>query len=136
MSGKTSLCQRLMNKVPAYAKTQTIHVLDRKMIDTPGEYLERGNMRGALMTTSVDADVIVLVQDATERGTMFPPAFTSMFAKPAIGVVTKSDLASEKDIRIAKNYLNLAGVGTIYVVSSIEGTGITDLADFLGYSQN
>ena len=44
--------------------------------------------------SAADADLIVLVQDATENGTMFPPAYTSIFAKPAIGVVTKSDLAS------------------------------------------
>ena len=40
------------------------------------------SFRGALMVSSVDADVVVLVQDATENGTMFPPSFSSMFSKP------------------------------------------------------
>ncbi len=56
------------------------------MIDTPGEYLERRYFRGALMVTAADADTIVLVQDATEKGSMFPPAYSSMFAKPCVGL--------------------------------------------------
>ena len=133
MSGKTTLCQRLMQETPRYAKTQSIHVIDKKMIDTPGEYLERGAMYGALMTASADADLIVFVQDAMERGTMFPPAFTSMFAKPVVGVVTKKDLANDEDIKRAKNYINLAGARKIFVVSGMTGEGVVELARYLGY---
>lgn len=102
------------------------------MIDTPGEYLERANMRGALMVTSVEADLILLVQDATEQGSMFPPAYTSMFAKPSIGIVTKSDLATSEQIVQAKKYLNMAGVKDIYVTSSVAGHGFADLLPVLG----
>ena len=73
-----------------YHKTQTVQIVNQSMIDTPGEYLERRDFRGALMVTAADADTIVLVQDATEKGSMFPPAYSSMFAKPCVGVVTKS----------------------------------------------
>ena len=69
-----------------YHKTQTVQIVNQSMIDTPGEYLERRYFRGALMVTAADADTIVLVQDATEKGSMFPPAYSSMFAKPAWGL--------------------------------------------------
>ena len=103
------------------------------MIDTPGEYIERTYMRGALMVSSADADLIVLVQDATDHSTIFPPAYTSMYAKPAIGIVTKADLASENEIADAKKYLQLAGVQKIFVTSSVEGTGFEELSELLGY---
>ena len=103
------------------------------MIDTPGEYVERTYMRGALMVTASDADLIVLVQDATDNTTIFPPAYTSQYAKPAIGIVTKADLANEKQIEDAKAYLRLAGVQKIFVTSSVAGTGFEELTELLGY---
>lgn len=132
-AGKTTLCQYLNHEALKYHKTQAVQVINQTMIDTPGEYLERTHMRGALMVTSTDADLIVLVQDATESGTMFPPAYTSMFAKPAIGVVTKADLASEHQIEDAKKYLKMAGAQQLFVTSSVEGTGFEELTALLGY---
>lgn len=132
-AGKTTLCQFLSHEAIRYHKTQTIQIVNQNMIDTPGEYLERANMRGALMVTSTDADLIVLVQDATEDGTMFPPAYTSMFAKHAIGVVTKSDIASDEQIENAKKYLTMAGAKELFVTSSVSGEGFEPLLDMLGY---
>ena len=41
------------------------------MIDTPGEYLERTYLRGALTVTATDADLIILVQQADEEGDVY-----------------------------------------------------------------
>lgn len=130
MAGKTTLCQYLTNSALKYKKTQTVEVINKSMIDTPGEYLERTYLRGALMVSAADADYIVLVQDATERGTMFPPGYSSSFAKPSIGVVTKSELASEKDLEDAKKYLENAGARRIFVTSSYEGKGFEEFLAF------
>ena len=101
------------------------------MIDTPGEYMERRGFWGALMVTSADADVVVLVQDATENGTMFPPAYSSMFAKPIVGVVTKKDLATEEQVENAKKYLRLAGAKEIFAASGVTGEGVPELVAHL-----
>ena len=102
------------------------------MIDTPGEYLERGSFYGALMVSSADADIIVFVQDPTEDGTMFPPAYASQFAsKPIVGVVTKSDLASPDQIAQAKKYLTMAGAEKLFTVSSMTGGGVEELVRYL-----
>lgn len=130
MAGKTTLCQYLSNSALTYRKTQTVEIVNQNMIDTPGEYLERTYFRGALVVTAADADYIVLVQDATENGTMFPPGYSSTFAKPCIGVVTKSDKATEKQIADAKVYLQNAGAGKIFVTSSYEGTGFEEFVQF------
>ena len=101
-AGKTTLCQRINQEDLIYHKTQTVQVINQTMIDTPGEYLERRYFRGALMVTATDADVVLLVQDATEEGTMFPPAYNTQFAKPTLGVVNKSDIAAPEQVEHAK----------------------------------
>lgn len=132
-AGKTTLCQYISNEALRYHKTQTVEVVNKTMIDTPGEYLERNNYRGALQVSSIDADVIVLVQDSTEDGSMFPPAYASSFAKPVIGVVTKSDLADERQIERSIIYLKNAGATDIFITSSVEGSGFEGLLKYLNY---
>ena len=132
-AGKTTLCQRINHEDLAYHKTQTDQVIKQTKIETPGEYMERRYFRGALMVTATDADVIVFVQDATEDGTMFPPAYNSQFAKPAVGVVTKSDIATPEQVERAKKYLRMAGADRMFVTSSVSGEGVDDLLKFLGY---
>ena len=130
-AGKTTLCQALYHDEIKYRKTQTVNIINQQMIDTPGEYLERGYMRGALTTTSADADLIILVQDATENGSMFPPGYANSYGKPSIGVVTKIDIASEKQIENAKKYLMLAGVRKIFKTSSYKNEGCKELFEWI-----
>lgn len=130
-AGKTTLCQCINHEEIRYHKTQTVSLINQSMIDTPGEYMERRGFWGALMVTSADADVVVLVQDATENGTMFPPAYSSMFAKPIVGVVTKKDLATEEQVENAKKYLRLAGAKEIFTASGVTGEGVPELVAHL-----
>lgn len=129
MAGKTTLCQYLMNEELHYKKTQTIEVLNKTMVDTPGEYFEH-RFWGALAVTAADVDYIVLVQQANEKGTMFPPGYAFTFQKPCIGVVTKSDLADEKQIAYAKKCLEMAGAKEVFVTSSYKGEGFDAFLTF------
>ena len=130
-AGKTTLCQCINHEEIRYHKTQTVSIINQNMIDTPGEYLERRAYRGALMVTAADADTVVLVQDATEEGTMFPPAYASMFAKPVVGVVTKKDLADDERVEKAKKYLFMAGAQEVFVASGVTGEGVPELVESL-----
>ncbi|MBO6132975.1 MAG: EutP/PduV family microcompartment system protein [Lachnospiraceae bacterium] len=130
-AGKTTLLQRINNEELKYHKTQTVHIVGNFGIDTPGEYLERRYFRGALMVTSTDADIIVLVQDPTEGGTMFPPNYGSTFPKPKVGVVTKIDIASAEEIEQAEKFLRAAGADEIFKISSVTGDGVEELVDRL-----
>lgn len=131
MAGKTTLIQYLTSRALDYKKTQTVEVIDRNLIDTPGEYLERRGFRGALMVTAADAEVIVFVQQATEHGTMFPPGYSSNFPKPCVGIVTKADIADEAEISDAIQYLTIAGAEKVFVTSSYEGSGFEGLTDYI-----
>jgi len=123
-SGKTTLCQYLTNQQLRYHKTQTVQFIDHCILDTPGEYLEQKGFYGALSVTAADAHIIVLVQDATEDGTMFAPSFSMMFGeKPIIGIITKSDAASKEQIQQANEHLVRAGAEKCFITSSIEGIG-------------
>lgn len=130
-SGKTSLCQRLCHQDMKYNKTQSVQLINETLLDTPGEYLEQPRMRGALSVTAADAQIILFVQDATEDGCMFPPAYASSFPKPCIGVVTKSDLAGQAEIRRAEEFLEMAGAHRIFITSAQENRGLDELAEFL-----
>lgn len=132
MAGKTTLCQYVGQEELKYYKTQTVQLMNDFMIDTPGEYLERTNLRGALSVSAVDADLIAFVQAANERDTMFPPGYSSTFSKPCIGIVTKSDLATAEQINDTKESLKVAGAEKIFVTSSYEGTGFKELIDYFG----
>lgn len=130
-SGKTTLCQYLMGESLRYHKTQAITILGGELIDTPGEFLERRGLYRALQVTSVEADVIVFVQDATAGNSMFAPMFSTMFNKPIIGVVTKCDAASDEQIAQAQEHLKNAGVKKIFLTSAFADKGIEDVIQYL-----
>ncbi|MFD3260365.1 EutP/PduV family microcompartment system protein [Paenibacillus lentus] len=130
-SGKTTLCQRLHGQEMAYKKTQAVENFEQA-IDTPGECLENRYLYKMLLVSSVDADVIGLVQDCTKEESYFPPGFATMFAKPVIGIVTKVELAqSNEDIAKAREHLQAAGAEQIFEVSSMENVGVEELQAYL-----
>lgn len=130
-SGKTTLSQAILGRDISYKKTQSVEVLGSKILDTPGEFLERSQMRGALMTTSADAEVIGFVQAATDDINMFPPFYAGSFSKEVIGIVTKIDIATSVQIREAKKLLKNAGVKRVFCVSSYTKEGIKELIEYL-----
>ena len=130
-SGKTTLSQAILGKDIFYKKTQSVEVLGSKILDTPGEFLERSQMRGALMTTSADAEVIGFVQAAIDEINMFPPFYAGSFSKEVIGIVTKIDIATKLQIKEAENILKNAGVKKIFYVSSYTKEGIMELIEYL-----
>nr|WP_254263124.1 EutP/PduV family microcompartment system protein [Lactobacillus helveticus] len=97
--GKTPFIQKLNELQMTYNKTQTIEFYNN-VIDTPGEYVEHRAMYSNLMTTAIEADVIVLMQSATDPRIVLPTGFSTMFTKETIGVVTKTDIATNQQIEM------------------------------------
>ena len=128
--GKTTLCQSLNGLKQEYKKTQAQEVI-HKTIDTPGEYLEHRSFLQALLVTAVEADQALFVQDATQERFMFSPGQAASFPIPVAGVVSKADMATEKQIAQARELLALAGADPIFVVSARSGTGMEELREFL-----
>ncbi|MGV8980120.1 EutP/PduV family microcompartment system protein [Clostridium sp.] len=129
--GKTTLTQALNEQALNYKKTQTVEITS-SIIDTPGEYIENRSYYRALIVTSVDSDVIAMIQDCSEETSIFPPSFSSMFAKPVIGIITKIDLCNDENkIKAAEEILISAGVERIFKVSAFDRGGLEDLKDYI-----
>ncbi|MFZ0529373.1 MAG: EutP/PduV family microcompartment system protein [Propionicimonas sp.] len=125
--GKTTLLQRLHGEELSYAKTETIYT-DGTVVDSPGEYLELPWYKHALRLASFEVDLVVLLASATVSEAKFPPGFTTFFMPPSIGVVTKIDIAGEREVRTAGDHLRLAGATEILAVSAVCGDGMDDLS--------
>ncbi|NJN94417.1 MAG: ethanolamine utilization protein EutP [Anaerolineales bacterium] len=136
-AGKTTLLRALQQESAAPArKTQMIDYAGWG-IDTPGEYSEMGHLRRHLVTTATDAQLILVVHDATRRDSYFPPHYFLMFSQPIIGVVNKID-APNADPDRATALLRQSGVtGEIFYISAINGSGLSSLRQsLLTYSSN
>lgn len=130
-AGKTSFLQAMNGENMHYKKTQSVEFVNGT-IDTPGEYMENRRLYRALIVTAAEADLILLVQDCTDTQNVYPPGFSSMFAKPCIGLVTKVDLAeSEEQLRNAEEVLEMAGCSAIIRTSSFEHTGVDQVLEYI-----
>ena len=131
-AGKTTFCQAIYGEELRYQKTQAVEII-HGAIDTPGEYLENRRLYRALIVTAAEADLMVLLQYCTDGQCWFAPEFAGMFGKPAIGLVTKTDLAAdEQALRAAEEKLLLAGCQRIFHISSKENTGIDEVKAYIG----
>lgn len=125
-AGKSTLLHALEETHRPVRKTQMIDYTGWS-IDTPGEYSEMGDFRQHLVTTASDAQLLVVVQDATRPHANFPPKYFIMFSQPTIGVVTKIDDPAADVVR-ATALLRESGVsGAIFYVSAITGAGLSML---------
>ncbi len=129
--GKTTLCQALEGKELVYDKTQAVE-FHAEMIDTPGEFILHRQYYNALNVTAAEANVIGLVQSVVETQQVFSPGFGSIFPKEIIGILTKMDLAKDKDqIQRVRQHLQSAGATKIFEISSVEKTGLQELINYL-----
>lgn len=127
--GKTTLIQVLSGEGSSARKTMAVEFSDR-FIDTPGEFLENRRFYPALITSSVDCDVVAMVQDATRISSLFPPQFSTIFTRRVIGIVTKVDVDG-CNVERAERFLANAGVKEIIRSSSKTNVGLDILQAML-----
>lgn len=129
-AGKSSLIQALTNSKEPARKTQTLEFHDW-MIDSPGEYSENPLFYRTLMATSLEAGLLLLVQDATRERNYFPPGFATGFPIPAIGVITKLDHPDAESLQAENLLRESLPQGEIYQTSAKTGAGIAELRHVL-----
>lgn len=129
-AGKSSLVKALFNDEQPARKTQALEYRDW-VIDTPGEYSENPMFYRTLMATSLEAELIVMVQDATRERNYFPPGFSQGFPQPCVGVITKMD-HPDADVERAEGFLRQSlGDGNIFRTSSYTSEGVSELRAYL-----
>jgi ethanolamine utilization protein EutP len=129
--GKTTLSQYLSGMELVYKKTQALDVIGTA-IDTPGEYLEHRAYMRNLMVLSADVDYVLFLMDPTQERFMYSPGHSASFPVPVIGVVTKIDIATPKQIADAREMLEITGADPIFSISSYTGEGISELLKYIG----
>ena len=128
--GKTTLLQRLMEEPIEYRKTYAIEIYG-DAIDTPGEYMDHKKLFHSLMVTCTNAEALVLLHDCTDSVSTFFPGMATAFQIPVIGVVSKTDLGTEQDIRYGDEILKMAGADRVFHVSAYTDEGVKELRDYL-----
>lgn len=129
-AGKTTLAHRLADDGLCAGKTQAMTLIG-DVVDTPGEYLDHGRFNHALLLASYDADVVVLVQSATDGDSRIPPGFASWFTCPVVGVVSQIDVAPPQRVTRAREQLALAGASPVVELSAVTGDGLSDFLSML-----
>ncbi|MGL4725728.1 MAG: propanediol utilization protein PduV [Scandinavium sp.] len=128
--GKTSLTQCFRGEALHYQKTQAI-AWSPESIDTPGEYLENRRLYSALLASACEADVIALVLNADAVSSPFSPGFIEPMNRPAIGIVTKADIAAPQQIAKVEDWLKQAGAQTVFITSAATHAGLKEISAFL-----
>ena len=127
--GKTTLLIALQGGGSS-VKTQMIEFRG-EAIDSPGEYSEMGHLTRHLLATASDADLFLVVHDATRASTNFSPHYFCMFHQAVWGVVSKVD-APGADVERASALLRYMGVtDRIFCVSAVTGFGLSELRQAL-----
>lgn len=127
--GKSSLIRELSGDEYTSHRAMAVEY-HGQFINTPGEFIENRRFYHALITSSADCDILVLVQDATRNNSLFPPLFASMFNRKVIGVISKVD-APEANVERARLFLQNAGAREIILTSSKTGEGLDTLREML-----
>lgn len=134
-AGKTTLMKALFSDEPVSMekdKTQSMGY-NACAIDTPGEFTAIPWHKGALFATSLEADLVLFLQDATTGYIQFPPGFATGFPRRSVGVVTKID-APGADVERAKGIIRsvcCSDAQNIFCVSAKTGEGIADLKAYI-----
>ncbi|MCW7753363.1 EutP/PduV family microcompartment system protein [Desulfobotulus sp. H1] len=128
-AGKTALMEALSGKRSATRRPMAVEYCGR-FVNTPGEFLENRRFYPAIITTSADCDVVVMVQDATRINSLFPPQFASLFTRRVVGVVSKVQMAGANADR-AIRFLKSAGAREIVLWNSDTGEGLERLQAML-----
>lgn len=134
-AGKTTLMKALFSGEPVSMekdKTQSMGY-NTCAIDTPGEFTAIPWHKGALFATSLEADLVLFLQDATTGYIQFPPGFATAFPRRSVGVVTKID-APGANVERAKGIIRnvcCSDAQNIFCVSAKTGEGIPELKAYI-----
>jgi ethanolamine utilization protein EutP len=125
-SGKSTLTKRLLEDSSPVLKTQAL-IYNQWIIDTPGEYSENPLFYRSLLATSLEARVLLVIQDATRFQQILPPNFAQGFPILPLGVITKIDHPDANLAKAEKLLRQVLPQNEIFHISSVTLKGISEL---------
>lgn len=124
-AGKSTLLKALKLTDSEVKKTEALSYTDLA-IDTPGEMVTIPRFFNAIILNSSRARLILFLMDG-ERPSQIPARLALTMKAPAIGVVTKTDVARPENLARARHILKATGLKEIFEISSHSGEGLTEL---------
>jgi ethanolamine utilization protein EutP len=128
-SGKSTLL-KVLDLVPGDVKKTESIVYAAAAIDTPGEMMHIPFLYNALILNSARASLALFLVSA-KRPVRLPAKIALALKAPAIGVISQIDDAAPDGIAKARAALEIAGLKTIFPLSSVTGEGLAVLGEFL-----
>lgn len=128
-AGKTTLTQALSGVDLQYKKTQYVNYHEY-IIDPPGEYIEDKQFGFALALYSYEVDAVGFLVAANEPFSLYSPCCTCMTNREVVGIVTLIN-HPHADVKLAENWLRLAGCERIFFIDSVTREGLDELIAFL-----
>ncbi|MGF1726846.1 EutP/PduV family microcompartment system protein [Photobacterium nomapromontoriensis] len=131
-AGKSALVDKLVNMETNTGKTQSPIFYPGKVIDTPGEFIDKRSLNGALLTTICNVKNIVLLQPANGKRFAPPNGLLNVYPnKNIIGVISKVD-ESDADIIHARKLFKENRIPEPYFeVSIFDQDSIDKLSHYL-----
>ena len=128
-AGKSTLLRALSMRDDEIKKTEALEY-SPQAIDTPGEMITIPHFFNALILNSIRARIVLFLMDAS-RPSHLPARLGLALKAPAVGVISKIDLAAPANIEKAHQMLKNAGVKEIVEVSSATGEGLDKLKEMI-----
>jgi ethanolamine utilization protein EutP len=131
-AGKSALVDKLVNIETNTGKTQSPIFYPGKVIDTPGEFIDKRSLSGALLTTICNVKSVVLLQPASGKRFAPPNGLLNVYPnKNIIGVISKVDEV-DADIEHAKKLFRQNRIPEPYFeVSIFDQDSIDKLSHYL-----
>ncbi len=127
--GKSTLLNTLGLTEKHPGKTSAVK-FSAQALDTPGEAFEIPHLYHMLITSSVKASLIMMLIDPVRKKSL-PCRFIHSLRAPTIGVMTKMDIADPEHLSRNMKALRRSGIKKVFHVSSLTGSGIDSLSEFI-----
>ncbi len=122
--GKSTLLKALLEHSDEVTKTQALAFHDNNIIDSPGEFISRRVLYGALLNSLIGVDTIVYLQAADNERATAPGDLLRLYPnKQLVGVISKTDI-EHADVGRAEELLVEAGIPGPYFRVSIKNPDI------------
>jgi ethanolamine utilization protein EutP len=130
--GKSTLINHIFGYREPVTKTQALAFHGDNVIDSPGEFVNRRYLYGALLNSVVGVDTIVYLHAADQQSVVMPGDLLRMYDnKHVVGVVSKVDIEGA-DIATAELCLAQAGIARPYFQVSVKDpASVRALVDYI-----
>ena len=124
-SGKERLVKIFFGSEFVLKRVMAVQYLE-PLVVTPDEFLENRRFYPALIATSQSCDVLLMLQSAFAKRSVFPPCFATIFKRRVLGIITHAD-GNQGNVHRAQKFLYTAGAKELLVLAEEDSAALEAL---------